>query len=244
MSLTGGVHEVDVVFDITSQGTGTGDGFQLLTQFPDSALPAGTNREGVMIVSGMVGVLDGQIPANGLNKAIGEITTWEADTASAATHGSVAQIQLADQNLNISKGGKLRAIPFMFVRHFLTGGFGLGKYNTNGFKQLQLVARIFRNGDPSTIKVKFKIGNIRMMFWDIERLGNVAPKSWHSHRFRAIASPNNLASEGKRTFTSSPNFPFNAAVGAEQWMVWMSTEYQPGFTTLSVAPADVNRKDR
>ena len=116
-----------------------------------------------------------------------------------------------------------RAIPFQFVVMF-EGSGPLGAYAPTGGERLQVVARIWRNGDPPTITTTFDVAAVKMTFWDLDRLG---AGNWQYDLNIQIGSTINTQSSGFGTIANGAMFPSGSST---QWMVYGACQIQPGGT--------------
>lgn len=195
---------------ITSQGTGAGDGWQLVAEFPDAELPAGTNRDGAFIVSGMLS----NAVAGGASSALLEVG---ATVAGRAIPYRVARTRAVNGQILGTRG-----IPFQFILVFESGG-SLGAYSPTGAERLQIVARVSRNGDPPTISTSFDIVATSITFWDLDRLGSA---NWEHYSQTFVSTSLNANSSGIGT-VGSPSAYFPIGV-SENYLVYSAVEYRPG----------------
>jgi hypothetical protein len=224
VSESGSFQEGPESVEITGVGAGAYDGWQVVMEFDDLNLPNGKNREGMFIIVGSVGHND----AGGAVKAKIQIGLREKGLV-VPLDQQVQILPHSAQQLQ-AKFGVLQGIPFQHSLAYIQGA--RGKYQPTGVdRRLQLVARTFRDGDPSSIKPVVRIFKPRMMFWDLTTLGS-------SNYFHELYSPANGSAAGIaannviKVNHQSSALPFDATIGQEDWLVFQRITYEP--TTASV----------
>lgn len=196
---------------VSSQGVGPNDGWEVVAEFPGTKLPNG-DAHVVFVVWATVGSIQGTQFGS---EAICEVALARHDEVP-VFGDTLMRFSLSDATLRSSN----RGLPYFVVRAHTVEGAGRGSWN-NAWN-LQMRARIFRNGDPvGSVNAAFHVGSIAFLCFDVDALGSANYEV--AYYGPSGGSVNNIEPEGFHSFAQTT--PTNIANGA--WVAFSAVSYDP-----------------